>query len=177
MELATAVVAIVKVAEVAPAATVTVAGGIALALLEDRLTRVPPDGAGPLRVTIPVEEDVPTTVLGETIMLATPIPGGVIVSVDELLTPPELAVIVAVVSVVTGIVDTTNVAVFDPPATITKLGTEPDRLLLDRVTMSPPAGATELSVTVAVDGVPPNTDEGFKMTLVTGTVLTWVPIA
>src|SRR5579883_180925 len=49
----TVVVVTMKVALVAPAATVTLAGTFAAVLLLDRLTTVPPAGAAPLRVTVP----------------------------------------------------------------------------------------------------------------------------
>lgn len=63
----TAVVLIANVAEVAPAATVTVPGGAALLLLELRLTTSPAGGATPLNETVPVDELPPTTVVGETV--------------------------------------------------------------------------------------------------------------
>ncbi len=44
----------VKFAVVAPTGTNTVAGKVAEGALEDRLTVVPPVGAGPVRVTVPV---------------------------------------------------------------------------------------------------------------------------
>jgi hypothetical protein len=54
-----------KVAVVAPAATVTDVGTWAAAvLLEVRETTAPPVGAGPLRVTVPVEGLPPTTEVG-----------------------------------------------------------------------------------------------------------------
>ncbi len=55
----TAVVVTVNVAEVAPAATVTEAGTVALALFEVRLTRNPPAGATAFRVTVPVDDAPP----------------------------------------------------------------------------------------------------------------------
>ena len=61
----TAVVVTVKLTVVAPAGTVTLAGVEALEVLEARLTIVPPDGAGPPSVTVPVEDNPPTTVVGE----------------------------------------------------------------------------------------------------------------
>ncbi len=65
MEVATALVVTVKVALVAPAATVTLAGTVATAvLLLERLTVAPPLGAAPLSVTVPCEELPPVTLLG-----------------------------------------------------------------------------------------------------------------
>ena len=61
----TAVVVAVKEAVVCPALTVTVAGTRAtegLSLVSE--TTAPPLGAGPLRVTVPVDVLPPTTVVG-----------------------------------------------------------------------------------------------------------------
>jgi len=52
---------------VAPAATVTDAGTVAFAEFELRVTDVPPVGAAPLRVTVPVELVPPKTDVGETV--------------------------------------------------------------------------------------------------------------
>ena len=60
----TPLVVTVKVALLAPAATVTVAGVVADALLSDKVTAAPPAGAGPLKVTVPVEELPPVTLAG-----------------------------------------------------------------------------------------------------------------
>ena len=63
--LETARVEMVKFALVAPAGTVTVLGTVAtFVLLLLRLTTNPPDGAGPLRVTVPVLLLPPTTLVG-----------------------------------------------------------------------------------------------------------------
>ena len=63
--LGTVTVVIVKEAVVVPAATVTLAGTLArLVLLLDNVTTVPAAGAGPVRITVPVEEAGPLTVLG-----------------------------------------------------------------------------------------------------------------
>jgi hypothetical protein len=62
---ATGLVAAVKVAVVAPAATVTDAGTWAAAVFElVSATTAPPAGAGLFRVTVPVEEAPPSTVAG-----------------------------------------------------------------------------------------------------------------
>ena len=55
----TPAVAMVNVAVVAPGATDTDGGGVALGPLEDRGTKAPPVGAGAARVTVPVEEAPP----------------------------------------------------------------------------------------------------------------------
>ena len=57
----------VKVAVVAPAATVTDAGTVALVELELSVTAMPPVGAAPLSVTVPVELVPPRTDVGETV--------------------------------------------------------------------------------------------------------------
>ena len=66
VEAPTALVLTVKVALVAPAATVTLEGTwAAVVLLLERETWAPPEGAAPLSVTVPVEDCVPpVTLLG-----------------------------------------------------------------------------------------------------------------
>jgi hypothetical protein len=57
--------------------TVTVAGVCAATLLSERLTTKPPLGAGPLKVTVPLEEVPPTTLVGFRLNIESP--GGVMV--------------------------------------------------------------------------------------------------
>ena len=65
VDAVTALVLTVKVALVAPAATVTLDGTLAAAvLLLESVTCAPPVGAGPLSVTVPVEEFPPVTLVG-----------------------------------------------------------------------------------------------------------------
>jgi len=64
---ATALVLIVNVALVAPAAIVTLDGVLAtFVLLLESVTTAPPEGAAPLSVTVPVEEFPPVTLVGFT---------------------------------------------------------------------------------------------------------------
>ena len=61
----TALVLTVNEALVAPAATITLAGPLVTAiLLLERAICAPPAGAGPLNVTVPVEEFPPVTLVG-----------------------------------------------------------------------------------------------------------------
>jgi hypothetical protein len=65
VEALTVVVVTGKVALVAPADTVTLAGTVATAmLLLESVTAAPPEGAAALRVTVPVEALPPTTLVG-----------------------------------------------------------------------------------------------------------------
>jgi hypothetical protein len=67
--LVTANVVTVKVALIDPTGTVTLEGTVARnALLLDRLTAAPAAGAGPFRVTVPVEGVPPLTDVGLRIM-------------------------------------------------------------------------------------------------------------
>jgi hypothetical protein len=165
----------VKVAEVAPAVTVTVAGTCAAAvLLLDRLTTAPPACAGPVNRTVPVDEVPAITDVGLTV---TPLPaalsvGAFTVKVAVLVTPyvPDM---VTDVLLATGVVATVNVAVVAPAATVTLAGTcAAAVLLLDRATTAPPVGAGALNVTVPVDELPPVTDVGFKLTELTTDAVT-----
>ena len=65
VDAATALVLTVNDALVAPAATVTLEGTLAtVVLLLVSATVAPPAGAGPLRVTVPVDEFPPVTLAG-----------------------------------------------------------------------------------------------------------------
>src|SRR5258707_5748802 len=65
VDVTTGLVVRVNVALVAPAATTTLAGTRAtVVLLLESATCAPPAGAGPLNITVPVDEFPPTTLVG-----------------------------------------------------------------------------------------------------------------
>jgi hypothetical protein len=132
----TEVVLTVNVAVVAPAATVTFAGSDATALLSDNVTTVPLAGAGPLKVTVPVDDDPPCTVEG--LSESEVRDGRLTVKLADLVVPLRRAEMLTVVLADTGIVLTVKVAVVAPAATVTLAGTVAAAvLLLVRVTTAP----------------------------------------
>jgi len=70
----TGVVVIANVPDVEPPGIVSVAGTVAAALLEVSVATKPPVGAGPVSVTVPVEEFPPTSEVGERAMLVMNVP-------------------------------------------------------------------------------------------------------
>ena len=68
MFVATAIVVTVKVTDVAPAAMVTDAGGVAAVELLLRAITRPPVGAAELIVAVPVEDVPPTTEVGFSVI-------------------------------------------------------------------------------------------------------------
>jgi hypothetical protein len=82
----TATVLMVKLALAAPAGTVTVEGTVAtFGLLLESATVAPPEGAGPERLTVPVDGDPPVTVEGLSVSpVNTTVPGGSTVTVPVL---------------------------------------------------------------------------------------------
>jgi hypothetical protein len=160
------VVVMVKVAVVAPAATVTVAGTVAHAAEELRLTEVPPVGAWPVRVTVPVDVWPPFTPVGESDKLDT---------VGELTVNVAVALDIYMDAVITGywVVDTARVVIVKlaevlPAATVTEVGTVAALVIeADRDIGHPPAGAGPVRVTVPVEVFPgpPTTLVGDTVTL------------
>ena len=89
VDAATALVLTVKVALLLPAATVTLGGTLAAALLLESATAAPPVGAGPLSATVPVDDcEPPVTLVGFNVSEeAVGRGGGVTVSGADVLTP------------------------------------------------------------------------------------------
>jgi hypothetical protein len=165
VDVTTGLVVTVKVAVVAPLATVTLAGTEATAvLLLESETRAPPLGAGPLRVTVPVDDDPPVTLLGLTPTEDSVTAGGVTVSDAVCVAPLYDAEMLTEVEVDTVLVLTVKVAVVAPAETVTLDGTEATAvLLLESWTTAPPLGAGALRVTVPVEELPPATLAGFNV--------------
>src|SRR5579864_5437166 len=160
-------VLIVKLALVCPADTVTLDGTVATdVLLLESVTAAPPEGAAAVRVTVPVELFPPLTLVGLSVSdesVTLPL-AGVMVSEACFELLPSVAVITAVVVVVTELVFTVNVAEVEPAATVALLGTVAEGLLLLKLTTEPPEGAAEVSVTVPVELLPPTTLVGLSVT-------------
>lgn len=63
--MTTGFVATVKIVDVLPVGTITLAGTVAALVLPlERVTKAPPVGAGPVRVTVPVDKVPPVTLDG-----------------------------------------------------------------------------------------------------------------
>src|SRR5579883_1203073 len=144
----TEIVVMVNVADVCPEATVTFAGTLAALELLESETDAPPEGAAPLRVTVPVEVAPPVTLVGLTVSEDRFGAGALTVNVAVFVTLLYVPLIVAVVLADTEVVVTVKVADVCPELTVTLPGTDADALLLDRFTVMPLEGAALLRVTV-----------------------------
>ena len=158
VEAVTALVVTVKVALVAPAATLTLAGTLAAAALLESETTAPPVGAALANVTVPVEEAPAVTLVGlsesvERVAAG----GGVTVNTAVRVTPSKTAEIVAAVEAVTALVATAKVALVAPAATVMLTGTVAAVELSESVTTAPPLGAALVNITVPVEEAGPTT--------------------
>jgi len=165
----TLVVLTVKVALVLPAATVTLEGTVATDVFPlERVTTAPPDGASPLRVTVPVELLPPVTLVG--FRVSEPRAAGVTVKVADSVAPAYVPEIVTLVLVKTVVVITVKAALVLPAATVTLLGTLATALLLESDTTAPPEGAGAVRLTVPNEAFPPVVLVGFRVSeeIVTG---------
>jgi hypothetical protein len=138
-----------------PSGTVTFAGVAATEGLPlDRVTSAPPGGAAPVRVTVPVAELPPPTVLGFTASDDNVTGGLVTVNVAFRIWPPSEPEMVTSVDEPTEPVFTVKFAVLDPGETTTAAGTAATEVLLLESGTTAPLGAGVLRVTVPVE-VPP----------------------
>jgi hypothetical protein len=163
----TVLVVMVKVAVVAPAATVTLAGTVPIVVDEEvNVTTAPPAGAAPVRVTVPVTATPPVAAETLVVRLEMEAPSGVTVTVAVPVDPLAEAVMVAFVLGTTEPAVTVNVAVRAPAATVTETGTLATAALLDeRLTTLPPTGALVERVTVPVVVARLATDAAANVTL------------
>ena len=142
----------------ASAGTVTLAGTVTEGESEMSVTTAPPAGAAALKTDRPrggAAADHVLRVQGDEVEGRDRVPG--VTASVVLCVVPSVAEIVAVVSAVTALVVTGNVALVAPAGTVTLAGTVTAVELSERGTTSPPAGATEFSTTVPVAAVPPVT--------------------
>lgn len=117
-------VAMLKLAVVAPAATVTLVDTVAAALLLDSVTTAPPAGAGAVKMAVPVEGLPPPTLAGlrDTAESFT-LDDGFTVTVALRIVPFKDAEIVAVFVALTEPTLTVNVAVLWPSEKLMLKGT------------------------------------------------------
>src|SRR3954465_12322767 len=143
VEAATALVVTLKVALVAPAGMLTLAGTEAAPLLLESATCAPPAGAGPSSTTVPVT-GLPPVMLAWLRLTAETL-GGTTVSEALCVPPPNEPEMLTAVDVATALVVTLKLALVAPAGTVTLAGTAAAGLLLESVTCAPPAGAAPFS--------------------------------
>jgi hypothetical protein len=161
-----------KLAAVAPAATVTVAGTVTAESLLVRLTIKPPLPAAALRVT--VQLSVPAPVIDPFVQLSELSVGKVVFSCTPKVstTPLALAVKVTAWGVLTAEAVAVNLADVAPGATVTEAGTVKAELLLVRFTLKPAPVAAAFTVTVQLSVPTPVIDPLLQLIpLNTGTPL------
>jgi hypothetical protein len=149
----------VKVPEVLPARIVIEAGTVAMdVLLLVSMTVVPPTGAGPESVTVPVEEEPASTAVGDKVREVRA--GGLTSKVVLIVTVPSDALIVAVTGPATGVVPMLKFADIDPERTVTDAGTEAQAWSLVRLIDVPVEGAGAFKATLPKAAAPPVTVVG-----------------
>jgi hypothetical protein len=139
-----------KEAELESAGTVTEAGTVRRAVLEERETETPPAGAALLRVTVQEPASLEEREVGLQERLEGAMP---VTKFKEKVTeePEREAVMMAVALAVMLEAVAEKVADEAPAATVTEAGTDRAALLSDRVMTVPPAGAAPLRLTVQVE--------------------------
>src|ERR671915_1189587 len=136
----TEVVLITKLALVAPAGTVRLAGTVVALELADSETAAPPEGASSFNVTVPVDELPPTTLVGlsETVDIAT----GTTVTTEKRVVSTCVAESPTLVVVEEVNVEIVKLPLVSPAGIVILGGTlTTDGTSLARVTTSPPGGA------------------------------------
>ena len=159
----TPVVTTLNVTDDWPPKTVTDVGKVTEERLLVNFTTTPASAAFPVKDTVPVEVDPPTTVVGFKVIPANT--DGLIVNVAVLAFDPVPAVMVAIDEVETSVVVMANVAEVEPDGMVTVEGTTASAELELNGTTNPPVSAAAERVTVPVEILPPPTEVGFKVTL------------
>jgi len=154
----TGTVVMANVVAVNPAGIVTLGGTIAFTLSELNVTVAPFDGAGPLSVTVPVEDVPPCRLFGERAMAAKL--GCATIRLYDLVAAPRVAEIFRVTVLDTGIVVMGNVTVVAPPGTVTDACTVAAEPLDASETAMPLGGAGLNNVTLPLVTAPPVTELG-----------------
>jgi len=148
----------VKVAEVAPSATSTVAGTCTAESVDKRATETPPVGAADASFTVPVDDVPPTTELGANVIDPKAIRRTN--NVDTATVPSTSAEINDARSELTRLVVNGKVTDVEPAGTVTVAGTLTDGSSDVRVTTTPPVAATADKLTVPTAPLPPVTTLG-----------------
>jgi len=158
----TATVLVVNVADLAPAAIFSVAGGVAEVVVEASVTLTPPAAATPESVTVPVLEAPPATLVGETVNALTT--GAVTAKIAVFFVAPWLAVIVTDLFAATATELILKVTVVLPEGTVAVAGTVTEASDLANVTTNPALGAAAEIVIVPVAEAPPRSEVGETVT-------------
>jgi len=140
---------------------VTVVATIATPLELDILIGIPPTGAGPERVTVPVDEVNPVTVVG--LKVTETRVAGFIVRFAVKVTVRSDADIETGVWEATAVVFTVNVDVDFPGPIVTLAGTVADFLLLASLIVTLVRNDGFVNVIVPIDDVPPETVIGLSV--------------
>jgi len=164
-EAVTAFVETEKLAEVLPAATVTIDGTDAEPELLLRLTEIPTVGAAEPIVTVPVTIEAPVADDAPSVRAVNV--GASTVKLPDSVLVPSLALIVAVALAATGVVETVKVAEVEPEGTVTDDGTVAVVLAEESETTAPFEPAFFDKVTDPVALAPPTTAVGDTVTFVT----------
>jgi hypothetical protein len=165
----------VKTTEVAPAGTVTVAGTDTALFALVNITTVPEGPAALPRVTLNVMLVPPLREVGDADNAV--ITAALTVTLSDLVTVPWDATTAPVVSLSTATDVAVKLTLSAPSGTVTVAGTDKAAFMLTSATVTPPAGAIPVSVTLPTFDAPPvnivdierddNTGAAIVMVLVT----------
>jgi hypothetical protein len=145
----------VNVAVFVPAGTVTFAGTVA-GLMPESCTTAPPDGAGPLNMSVAVDELPAVTVAGLRVSEVTPtVTPGLTVTPAVAVELPKAAVMVTGVVVVTGNAPNENSPDVEPDEMVRSGGRLMAGLFAESVTSTLPAGAAAVRLTKPTPPCPP----------------------